>query len=48
MSGKKIGEVKATATTTVLPVEGSNPKFETSIEGSGTFVEVNVTIMATC
>ncbi len=31
MLGKKVGAVKATATTTVLPVEGSNPKFETSI-----------------
>ena len=36
--GKKAGKVKATATTTVLPVEGSNPKFETSIEGNGIFL----------
>ena len=47
MLGKKIGEIKATATTTALPAEGSNPRFETSTEGSGTFLGVDVTFMAT-
>ena len=43
----KIGSLKATATTTVLPTEGSLPKFETSTQGSGTLAGVNVTTMAT-
>jgi len=43
----KIGSLKATATTTVLPTEGSLPKFETSTHGSGTLAGVNVATMAT-
>ncbi len=43
----KIGSLKATATTTVLPTEGSLPKFEVSTQGSGTLAGVNVTTMAT-
>jgi len=45
--GEKIGSLKATATNTVLPTEGSLPKFETSTHGSGTLAGVNVTTMAT-
>ena len=47
MLGRKIGEIKATATTSVLPAEGSNPRFETSAEGSGTFLGIDVTLMCT-
>ena len=43
----KIGSLKATTTTTVLPTEGSLPKFETSTHGSGTLAGVNVATMAT-
>ena len=43
----KIGSLKATATTTVLPTKGSLPKFETSMQGSGTLAGVNVTAMGT-
>ena len=43
----KIGSLKATATTTVLPTKGSLPKFETSMQGSGTLAGVNVTTMGT-
>jgi hypothetical protein len=43
----KIGSLKATTTTTVLPTEGSLPKFEVSTQGSGTLAGVNVTTMAT-
>ena len=43
----KIGSLKATAITTVLPTEGSLPKFEVSTQGSGTLAGVNVTTMAT-
>ena len=43
----KIVSLKATATTTVLPTKGSLPKFETSMQGSGTLAGVNVTTMGT-
>ena len=45
MLGDKIGEIKATATTNLLPAEGSEPKFETSTEGSGTMLGIDVTFM---
>ena len=47
MLGEKIGEIKATSITNVLPAEGDNPRFETVAEGSGTFLGVNITFMAT-
>ena len=47
MLGDKIGEIKATSITNVLPAEGDNPRFETVAEGSGTFLGVNITFMAT-
>ena len=47
MLGEKIGEIKATAVTKVLPANGSKPKFETSTEGTGTVLGVEVTAMTT-
>ena len=47
MLGEKIGEIKATSTTKLLPAEGSEPKFETSTEGSGTMLGIDVNFMGT-
>lgn len=47
MLGEKVGEFVGTATAKVLPAEGSTPKFETSVEGSGTFLGTAITGLAT-
>lgn len=47
MLGEKLGSMQASTTTKTLPVEGSLPKFETSMEGSGILAGVDVTSMAT-
>ena len=47
MLGEKVGELHASATTKVLPAEGSTPRFETSVEGSGTLLGVDINWLAT-
>jgi hypothetical protein len=47
MLGEKIGQIVGPVKTSVLPANGSNPRFENSIEGSGTIAGVNVKSMAT-
>ena len=43
----KLGTIRYTTRNKVLPTEGSLPKFETTGEGSGTLMEVDVNAMAT-
>ena len=47
MLGEKIGSMTGTATNSVLPSEGSLPKFTTSTENSGTLAGAEVQAMAT-
>jgi len=47
MLGEKIGSLQASTTNKALPVEGSLPKFETSIEGGGTLAGAEVQCIAT-
>ena len=47
MLGEKIGSMTGTATNSVLPSEGSLPKFTTSTENSGTLAGTEVQAMAT-
>jgi len=47
MLGEKIGEIKATAVTKVLPGNDCKPKFETTTDGTGTVLGVEVTAMTT-
>ena len=47
MLGKKVGELHASTTTKILPTEGSTPRFETSVEGSGTLLGVDINWLAT-
>ncbi len=47
MLGEKLGEIQATAKTSVLPAEGSSARFETSVEGSGTLLGGAVTLLVT-
>ncbi len=42
MLGEKVGELHASATTKALPAEGSTPRFETTVEGSGTLLGVEI------
>ena len=43
----KLGTIRCTSRSKVLPTEGSLPKFETTAEGSGTLAGVNVKSIAT-
>lgn len=47
MLGEKVGEFQAKVATKALPAEGPTPRFETSVEGSGTFVGVPINGLAT-
>ena len=47
MLGEKVGELQASTTTKALPAEGSNPRFETTVEGSGTLLGVEINWLAT-
>jgi hypothetical protein len=48
MLGEKVGEFRGKITgQRVLPAEGARPKFETSVELSGTIVGVAATLVAT-
>ena len=47
MLGEKIGEIKSTAVTKVLPANGSRPRFETTTEGQGMVLGVEVSAMTT-
>ena len=47
MLGEKLGSMKATSVTKVLPSEGTLPKFEVTAQGSGTIAGVQVQFMGT-
>ena len=47
MLGENIGEIKSTAVTKVLPANGSRPRFETTTEGQGMVLGVEVSAMTT-
>ena len=48
MAAEKIGLIRATTSTKVLPANGTNPRFEvTALDGGGTLAGVDVTTMAT-
>ena len=47
MLGEKLGQIIGPIKTTVLPANGPNPRFENSVEGSGTLAGVDVNCMAT-
>ena len=47
MLGEKVGELQASTTTKALPAEGSNPRFQTTVEGSGTLLGVEINWLAT-
>ena len=36
MLGDKVGQIVGPVKTSILPANGSNPRFTTSVEGSGT------------
>ena len=47
MLGDKVGQIVGPVKTSVLPANGPNPRFTTSVEGSGTLAGINVNCMAT-
>ena len=47
MLGEKLGQIIGPIKTSVLPANGPNPRFENSVEGSGTLAGVDVNCMAT-
>ena len=47
MLGEKVGELPASTTTKILPPKGSTPRFETSVERSGTLLGVDINWLAT-
>ena len=47
MLGEKIGSITASTTNKALPGDGALPKFETSVQGSGTLAGVDVQCIAT-
>ena len=47
MLGEKLGQVQGSAKTTVLPANGSTPRFENAVEMAGTVLGVEVNCLAT-
>ena len=47
MLGDKVGQIIGPVKTSVLPANGSTPRFTTSVEGAGTLSGINVNCMAT-
>ena len=47
MLGEKLGQIQGPVKTTVLPANGSLPRFENSVEGAGTLAGVDVKCLAT-
>ena len=47
MLGEKMGSMTCTAANKVLPTQGTLPKFEVAVQGSGTFAGVQVQTMST-
>ena len=47
MLGEKMGSMTCTAANKVLPTQGTLPKFEVAVQGSGTLAGVQVQTMST-
>ena len=47
MLGEKMGSMTCTAANKVLPTQGTLPKFEVVVQGSGTLAGVQVQTMST-
>ena len=47
MLGEKMGSMTCTATNKVFPTNGTLPKFEVAVQGSGTLAGVQIQTMST-